>query len=78
MTMDPIRDIKPGLPVFTRDGDQIGEVKEVGDAAFKVNAPMQPDYWLRRDAVLAFNADRVTMDFTHDQLGQHKAAPATG
>lgn len=78
MTMDPISDIKPGLPVYTQDGAQIGEVKQVRDAFFKVNAPMQPDYWLPRSAVLAFTIERVTLRFVKDRLGDHKVEVPNG
>jgi len=40
-----------GSPVYSQDGDQLGTVKEVRGQYFKVDAPMQRDYWLRTDAV---------------------------
>lgn len=77
MTLDPISDIKPGLPVYTADGDQIGEVKEVRGESFKIDAPMRPDYWLRRDCVLSFSIERVTLSCGKDKLDDYKvAAPA--
>lgn len=72
MTMDPITEIKPGLPVHTVDGDRLGDVKEVQGDRFKVSAPLQPDYWLRVDDVQAFTIERVTLEFAKDQLGSHK------
>lgn len=72
MTMDPITEIRPGLPVYTVDGERIGAVKEVQGAVFKVDAPMQPDYWLRCGDVQAFNMERVTMTFDKDRAGDHK------
>ena len=71
MAMDPVHDITPGLPVHTEDGEKIGTVKEVSMAAFKVDVPMRPDFWLSRDRVLSFTNERVTMDFSHDDLGEH-------
>ncbi len=73
MTTDPISEIKPGLTVFTRDGEHIGAIKEVADSVFKVDAPMHPDFWLRRDEVLSFTAEHATMDFTNDELEAHRA-----
>ena len=35
-----------GSEVHTADGDKLGEVKEIRGSHFKVNASMQPDYWL--------------------------------
>jgi hypothetical protein len=43
--------IMPGCPIFTQDGNHIGEVKEIRGRYFKVDAPMRPDYWLSRNAV---------------------------
>ena len=71
-TIDPISDIKPGLPVYTLDNEQLGEVKEVTDDRVKIDAPMQPDYWLLRRDVLSFSAERVTVNFNKDQLGDFK------
>lgn len=71
---DPVSDLKPGLPVYTSDNHQIGTVKEVADGSFKVDAPMRPDYWLRRDAVLSFSAERVTLDVEQDRLNDVKVA----
>lgn len=69
---DPVSDIKPGLPVYTSDNHQIGTVKEVAERAFKVDAPMRPDYWLRREAVLSFSSERVTLDVDREGLERFK------
>lgn len=71
---DPISDIKPGLPVYTTSGDQLGEVKETQDNAFKVDVRLARDYWLSKDAVLSFNADRVTLKVDKDRLDEFKVS----
>jgi hypothetical protein len=40
-----------GVPIYTRDGSPIGKLKEVQGRYFKVDAPLQPDYWLTEDQV---------------------------
>jgi hypothetical protein len=74
MPTDPVRDLAPGLAVFTLDGEKIGSVKEVTADAFKVDAPLRPDYWLPRDRVLSFTNERVTLDFNESDLDRHRAA----
>lgn len=69
---DPVSDIKPGLPVFTSDNHQLGTVKDVADGSFKVDVPMRPDFWLSREAVLSFSAERVTLDVAKDEVDRFK------
>jgi hypothetical protein len=65
--------IREGSEIFTRDGEKIGAVKQVSDGYFKVNAHMQPDYWLPLGSVDSCTAARVTMAFDKNDLGEHKA-----
>lgn len=44
MTM--AHDLRAGMAVYTMDNERLGEVKEVRGAYFKVDASMEPDYWL--------------------------------
>ena len=62
-----------GCEVFTMDGDKIGEVKEVRGDYFKVDAKMQPDYWLACGLITAETASSVTLSFNKDQLGDYKS-----
>ncbi len=57
-----------GWPVYTFDGERIGEVGEVRGRYFKVNAPMQPDYWLSTDLVQAAGNRRLTLLIDRNQL----------
>ncbi len=59
-------------PVYTADGDKLGTVKEVRGSAFKVNAPMKPDYWLNFGAVRTVTTNRVELAFPKDRLGDYK------
>lgn len=73
MTFDPITSIRPGLAVFTLDGTELGQVSDVRGDFFKVNAPLQPDFWLPCAQALSFNIRRVTMNFNIDRLNQYKS-----
>lgn len=70
-TQDPISDIKFGLAVYTLDGSPLGAVAEVIGAAFRVDVPLKPDYWLLKSDALSFTEDRVTMNFEKEDLGDH-------
>jgi hypothetical protein len=59
-------------PVFTADGDKLGTVREVRGDAFKVDAPMQPDYWLPFSSIATAGADGVRLGFAKDHLGDFK------
>lgn len=62
-----------GTAVYTRDGERLGEIKELRGDYFKVDAPMSPDYWLECRCVHAgMGTNRVEVDFTKDQLGSYK------
>jgi hypothetical protein len=61
-----------GQEIYTHDGDHIGKVKEVHGDRFKVDAPMQPDYWLPTNAIGQPAGDRLTLTFAKDQLGEYK------
>ncbi len=54
-------ELRVGAPVYCRDGETVGHVKALRVAHFKVNAPMQPDYWLRLDTIAGVNADGVVL-----------------
>lgn len=43
--------ILEGQPIYDADGNELGSVKEVRGSYVKVDASMQPDYWLRTDAL---------------------------
>jgi hypothetical protein len=54
-------EIDPGAHVFTSDGDDLGTVKEITGRYFKVNAAMQPDYWLRLDCIRTASVQQVQL-----------------
>jgi hypothetical protein len=70
--------LTPGTPVFTLDGDQIGSIKEVRDRYFRVDASMQPDYWLATDCIRTASASRVQLAFDKDHLGDYKLDGPSG
>jgi len=74
MSMAP-SNIATGTEVYTMDGERLGTVKTVRDDYFKVNASMQPDYWLRCDCLSSsegYGSGRLTVAFTKDELDNFK------
>jgi hypothetical protein len=65
-------DVQHGWPVFTRDGENLGKVRDVRGNCFKVDAPMEPDYWLRRDCVSSTSNQRVTTSFEKSRVDDYK------
>lgn len=63
-----------GAPVYGQNGDELGKIKEVRGQYFKVDAPMQADYWLRGDVVAAGGGGRVMLRVDKDQLGEYTVA----
>jgi hypothetical protein len=61
-----------GADVIAQDGEKLGTIKEVRGGAFKVDAKMQPDYWLRTDCVVTNSMGQVTVAFPKDRLGEFK------
>jgi hypothetical protein len=61
-----------GSEVYTRDGDKLGQVKEVRAGAFKIDASMQPDYWLSTGHIDSYTTERVVLAFDKDNLGDFK------
>ena len=61
-----------GTHVVTADGDDLGKVKEVSGTCFKVDAPMQPDYWLATDCIGSATDMDVRLRFSKKDLGDAK------
>lgn len=61
-----------GSAVYTQDGTHLGKVKEIQGSAFKVDAPMQPDYWLSTQSVSGAMGDGVSVSFSNGELDQHR------
>jgi hypothetical protein len=61
-----------GERVVTSDGDELGKVKELSGSCFKVDASMQPDYWLATDCIATNTGAEVRLSFAKDRLGDAK------
>ena len=63
-----------GWPVVTSDGSRIGDVTEISGSGnfFKVDAPMQRDYWLSAELVTASSADGVRLSVASSGLETHQ------
>jgi len=67
-----MHDFRMGDEVWTMDGEKLGTVKEIRGDHFKVDVPMQPDYWLPTSCISTTGTGRVTVNFHHDHLGDWK------
>jgi hypothetical protein len=74
MQLDPVSDIKLGLPVYSQEGKELGHVREVTPDAIKIDVLLRPDYWISRDHVLSFTAERVTLDFDSGLLERYASS----
>ena len=63
-----------GCTVVTRDGDELGTVKAVGAGVFKVDAPLQPDYWLSTALIASSATTTIVLTVAKDHLGDYKLA----
>ncbi len=61
-------------PVFTRDGEQFGYVKEIHGSYFKIDVPMARDFWLKRDFIASESPERVTLTLHKDEIDGHRLA----
>ena len=59
-----------GWSVVTRDGETLGEVKEIRGRYFNVSVPREPDYWLEVDGIVSTADRRVTMSFGKADLSE--------
>ena len=61
-----------GARVLTFDGDELGKVKEIAGSCFKVDAAMQPDYWLGTDTIASSTAAGVRLSIPKGRVGDLK------
>ncbi|HZQ37505.1 MAG TPA: hypothetical protein VFD32_16350 [Dehalococcoidia bacterium] len=67
-----------GAHVYTLDGAALGTVADSTTQAFKVDAPLEPDFWLSRDCIRLASSDEVRVDFNRDDLGRRKLEQPPG
>jgi len=69
-----------GAHVLTADGKELGTVKEIAGECFKLDVPLQPDYWLATDTIESSNGDRVYLRYLKDNLKtvQHEGTDHKG
>jgi hypothetical protein len=67
----PDTSISVAQTVRTSDGQEIGTVKETTPDAFKVDASLQPDYWLRLENATS-DGEAVRSTFPKDSLPDFK------
>ena len=57
-----------GARVMTSDGTELGHVKEVSGMLFKIDAPMQHDYWLRTDLIVTNTDGGIRLSVNQEAL----------
>ncbi len=65
-------DLTTGCPVFTADGVQLGDIKEVRPDSFKLDTAWRPDYWLLRSTVETASDERVTLGLTEADVKRER------
>ncbi len=62
-----------GAEVYTTDGSKLGTIKAVQGAYFKVDASMQPDYWLGTECIRGGGiGNRVEVTFAKGDVDRYK------
>ncbi len=61
-----------GAHVRSGDGQDLGAIKQVEGGYFKVDAPMQRDYWLSSAEIESAGSDEVVVAFDKSTLDAHK------
>lgn len=74
MSMDAF-DFIVGTRVCSSDGHELGAVKDMVGAYFKIDAPMAPDYWLPRSVVRSADQSQLILDITREELGGFEVDP---
>ena len=59
-------------PVWTRDGEQFGYVREIHGGYFKIDVPMAKDYWLSNSYIESSTLDKVTLNLNKDEIDEHR------
>ena len=67
-------DLIVGTPIHSADAEEIGTVKEVSGAYFKIDAPMAPDFWLPVSLVRSAHHAAVVLQINKDAIGGYEVA----
>ena len=68
-----------GTLVVSNDGKELGRVKEISGSCFKVDAPMQADYWLATDVIRDADQGPIVLKLDARELDANKKdAPGAG
>lgn len=69
--------MQAGAAVLASDGKQLGEVREIEGPHFRVDAPLERDYWLSLAYVVSADAGRVVMSFPASEVGPYKVSASS-
>lgn len=61
-----------GHEVYTRDGERLGTVKQIMGEYFKVDVPMNLDYWLASECISGTLGNRIDVVFPKHDLAMYR------
>ncbi|MBI5284975.1 MAG: hypothetical protein HY874_07760 [Chloroflexi bacterium] len=61
-----------GGEVYSSEGLPVGKIARVSGRFMRIDAPMQPDYWLCVDDIVSLDDGAVTLAYPHPAVPQHK------
>jgi hypothetical protein len=65
-------DAPVGGEIFSSDGERLGKIWDVEDAAFQVDCADQADYWLPFNTVESADTGRIVLTFPKRDLDHYK------
>ena len=69
----PAPEINLGNRVLTADGNDIGQVREILEGCFRVDASLHADYWLGADLIESSKGNEIRLSINRSQLDRPHA-----
>jgi hypothetical protein len=67
-----MKKLEPGVLVFTRDGEELGRIKELTETHMKIDARLKRDYWLSASDLIGLDSGVARVDFVAKDLELHQ------
>ena len=67
----PVGELPVGAPIYSRDNQHLGTVKEARDRCFLVDVRLAFDYWLSRRCVAAVRDGQVVLAVDKREVSQY-------
>ena len=75
MNENPPVELRPGMLVFTSDGDELGRIKELQGGRFKLDVPSSIDFWLSADDVESTEFGVARLNMPKDAFNRRRVLP---